>query len=118
MAYLGKIRAEGSEIRGNKGVAGGTLGWIKQLDNTAVSVDQLGVRKGAIAVYQDVWHADILSHLELKLNTGDLSRRAHNLFIGSTVPDECMRQVRKRGDWFLFDPYEIEKVMGFRLEDF
>lgn len=118
MAYLGKIRAEGSEIRGNKGVAGGTLGWIKQLDNTAVSVDQLGVRKGAIAVYQDVWHADILSHLELKLNTGDLSRRAHNLFIGSTVPDEFMRQVRNRGDWFLFDPYEIEKVMGFRLEDF
>lgn len=116
--YMGKLRSKGSDIRGHKGVSSGIIGWLKQLDNTSVSVDQLGQRKGAIAAYLDIWHADILPFLELRLNTGDLSERAHNLFTGVTIPDEFMRQVEKRGDWYLFDPYKIEKVMGFRLEDF
>src|SRR5699024_5032466 len=52
--YIGKLRATGSDIRGFKGASSGTIGWIKQLDNTAVTVDQLGQRKGAVAVYQDM----------------------------------------------------------------
>lgn len=116
--YFGSLRAKGSDIRGHKGVAGGILGWLKQLDNTAVSVDQLGQRKGAIAAYLDVWHLDLPEFLELRLNTGDLTKRAHNLFTGVTIPDEFMRQVKKRGDWYLFDPHKIRQVMGFSLEDF
>lgn len=116
--YFGSLRAKGSDIRGHKGVSGGILGWLKQLDNTAVSVDQLGQRKGAIAAYLDVWHLDLPEFLELRLNTGDLTKRAHNLFTGVTIPDEFMRQVKKRGDWYLFDPHKIRQVMGFSLEDF
>ena len=44
--------------------------------------------------------------------------RAYNVFPGLTVPDEFMRQVNKRGDWYLFDPHQIKKVMGFSLEDY
>lgn len=116
--YIGKLRAAGSDIRNFKGVAGGTIGWIKQLDNTAVSVDQLGQRKGAIAVYQDIWHKDVLNFIDLRLNTGDKDKRAYNVFTGLCIPDEFMRQVKKRGDWYLFDPHEIKQVMGFSLEDF
>lgn len=116
--YFGSLRAKGSDIRGHKGVSGGIIGWLKQLDNTAVSVDQLGQRKGAIAAYLDIWHLDIPEFLELRLNTGDLTKRAHNLFTGICIPDEFMRQVNKRGDWFLFDPHKIREVMGFNLEDF
>lgn len=116
--YFGKLRATGSDIRGHQGVAGGILGWIKQLDNTAVSVDQLGQRKGAIAVYLDAWHLDVQEFLELRLNTGDLIKRAHNIFTGLCLPDEFYRQVKKRGDWFLFDPHKVKEIMGFNLEDF
>lgn len=116
--YFGKLRASGSEIRGKEGVSKGTIGWIKQLDNTAVSVDQLGQRKGAIAVYQDVWHKDVVSLMDLRLNTGDSSMRAHNVFTGVCIPDEFMRQVNSRGDWYLFCPHEISKKMNFNLEDF
>lgn len=116
--YMGKVRSSGADIRGNKGVGGGVVGWLKQLDNTAVSVDQLGVRKGAIATYLDIWHRDTPRFLELRLNTGSLEERAHNLFFGTCIPDVFWRQVRKRGDWFLFDPYEVKTVMGFSLEDF
>ena len=116
--YLGKIRARGSAIKGFKGASSGVIPWIKQLNNTAVSVDQLGRRKGAIAVYLDVWHADILAFLDLKLNNGDERQRAHDLFTGVCLPDVFMEQVENRGDWYLFDPHEIKRVMGFRLEDF
>lgn len=116
--YVGKIRAAGSDIRGNMGAAGGIIGWLKQLNNTAVSVDQLGVRNGAIAAYLDVWHYDIEDFLELRLNTGDLNKRAHDLFLGACIPDLFMRQVEKRGDWYLFDPHEVKTKLGFSLEDF
>ncbi len=65
--YMGKIRARGSSIRGYKGMSSGVVPWIKQLNNTAVSVDQLGTRKGAISVYLDVWHRDIEDFLDLKI---------------------------------------------------
>lgn len=116
--YMGKIRARGSSIKGYKGMSSGVIPWIKQLNNTAVSVDQLGTRKGAISVYLDVWHRDIEDFLDLKLNNGDERLRAYDIYTGVCIPDYFMEQVEKRGDWYLFDPYEVKQVMGYSLEDF
>ncbi|MGM7681248.1 ribonucleoside-diphosphate reductase subunit alpha [Cytobacillus sp. Hm23] len=116
--YLGKIRARGSDIKGFKGVSSGVIPWMKQLNNTAVSVDQLGQRQGAISVYLDVWHKDILSFLDTRLNNGDERLRTHDLFTGVCIPDVFMEVVEKRGEWYLFDPHEVRKTMGFSLEDY
>jgi ribonucleoside-diphosphate reductase alpha chain len=116
--YMGKVRSRGSSIRGFKGASSGVLPWIKQLNNTAVSVDQLGQRQGAIAVYLDVWHKDIFTFLDLKLNNGDERLRAHDIFTGVCLPDIYMEQVEARGEWHLFDPHEVRTVMGYSLEDF
>lgn len=116
--YMGKVRSRGSSIRGFKGASSGVLPWIKQLNNTAVSVDQLGQRQGAIAVYLDVWHKDIFTFLDLKLNNGDDRLRAHDIFTGLCLPDIFMEQVEARGDWHLFDPHEVRTVMGYSLEDY
>ncbi|MCM3665914.1 ribonucleoside-diphosphate reductase subunit alpha [Mesobacillus subterraneus] len=116
--YLGKIRSRGSDIKGFKGISSGVIPWMKQLNNTAVSVDQLGQRQGAIAVYLDVWHKDIFPFLDAKLNNGDERQRTHDLFTGICIPDLFMEQVEKRGDWYLFDPHEVRRVMGFSLEDY
>lgn len=116
--YLGKIRSRGSDIKGFKGVSSGVIPWMKQLNNTAVSVDQLGQRKGAIAVYLDVWHKDIYSFLDSKLNNGDERLRTHDLFTGVCLPDLFMEQAENRGEWHLFDPHEVRKVMGYSLEDY
>lgn len=116
--YMGKVRSRGSSIRGFKGASSGVLPWIKQLNNTAVSVDQLGQRQGAIAVYLDVWHKDIFTFLDLKLNNGDDRLRAHDIFTGVCLPDIFMEQVEARGDWHLFDPHEVRTVMGYSLEDY
>ncbi|MCM3708467.1 MULTISPECIES: ribonucleoside-diphosphate reductase subunit alpha [Cytobacillus] len=116
--YLGKIRSRGSDIKGFKGASSGVIPWMKQLNNTAVSVDQLGQRQGAISVYLDVWHKDIFSFLDAKLNNGDERQRTHDLFTGVCIPDLFMEKVECRGYWYLFDPHEVRTVMGFSLEDF
>ncbi|MFD1427968.1 ribonucleoside-diphosphate reductase alpha chain [Kroppenstedtia sanguinis] len=116
--YLGKIRSRGSDIKGYKGISSGVIPWMKQLNNTAVSVDQLGQRKGSIAVYLDIWHQDILSFLDAKLNNGDERLRTHDLFTGVCIPDLFMEAVEAREDWHLFDPHQVRRVMGWSLEDF
>ncbi|GEL77002.1 ribonucleoside-diphosphate reductase subunit alpha [Tenuibacillus multivorans] len=116
--YLGKIRSHGSSIKGFKGVSSGVMPWMKQLNNTAVSVDQLGQRQGAIAVYLDVWHQDIFKFLDAKLNNGDERQRTHDLFTGVCIPDLFMEKVQAREDWYLFDPHEVRQVMGYSLEDY
>ncbi|MBE1555225.1 ribonucleoside-diphosphate reductase subunit alpha [Sporosarcina limicola] len=116
--YMGKVRSRGSSIRGFKGASSGVLPWIKQLNNTAVSVDQLGQRQGAIAVYLDVFHKDIFTFMDLKLNNGDDRLRAHDVFTGVCLPDLFMEQIEVRGEWHLFDPHEVRTVMGYSLEDY
>lgn len=117
-AYLGYVRSTGAAIRGVKGASGGVIPWIKQLNNTAVSVDQLGQRKGAIAVYLDVFHKDIESFLDLRLNNGDQRLRAHDVFTSVCIPDIFMEAVERRGEWYLFDPHEVKAKKGWYLQDF
>src|SRR5699024_12830139 len=108
----------GSSIKGYKGMSSGVVPWIRQLNNTAVSVDQLGTRKGAIAIYLDIWHMDIEPFLDLKLNNGDERMRAHDIFPGVTLPDYFMEQDEARGAGYLFDPHEVRQATGYSLEDF
>ncbi|MFD2610896.1 ribonucleoside-diphosphate reductase subunit alpha [Paenibacillus gansuensis] len=116
--YIGKVRSRGSDIRGFKGVAGGVIPWVKNFNNTAVAVDQLGVRSGAAAVYLDVWHKDIFDFLNVKTNNGDDRMKAHDIFPGVCIPDLFMQRVRERGSWYLFDPHEVRTVMGYSIEDY
>lgn len=115
--YYGKVRAKGSTIKNYENASSGVVPWIKQLNNTAVSVDQLGQRKGAVAVYLDVFHADVEAFLDLRLNNGDERQRAHDIFLGLSVPDLFMEAVENRGDWYLFDPHEVKKVMGWKDDE-
>ena len=63
-----------------------------------------GKRKGAFAIYLEVWHADIADWLDLKKNTGKEERRCHDLFYGLWVCDLFMKRVRADADWSLFCP--------------
>ncbi|WP_296112736.1 ribonucleoside-diphosphate reductase subunit alpha [uncultured Anaerococcus sp.] len=117
--YFGKVRANGSDIRGFEGVAGGVIRWIRLANDTAVAVDQLGVRQGAVAVYLDIWHKDIPEFLGLKTNNGDDRMKAHDVFPGVCMPDLFWKEVRDNmeGDWYMFDPHEVEKKYGKAIED-
>lgn len=117
--YFGKVRASGSAIRGFEGAAGGVIRWIRLANDTAVAVDQLGVRQGAVAVYLDVWHRDLPEFLNLRTNNGDDRMKAHDVFPAVCYPDYFWQQARDHieGDWYLMCPHEIQTVKGYALED-
>ena len=117
--YFGKVRSHGSDIRGFEGAAGGVIRWIRLANDTAVAVDQLGVRQGAVAVYLDVWHRDLPEFLQLRTNNGDDRMKAHDVFPAICFPDYFWKQVEENigGDWYLFDPHEVLGIKGYALED-
>ncbi|MCS0542923.1 hypothetical protein NXY55_23385, partial [Aeromonas veronii] len=94
--YYGKVRALGSDIKKFKGNSSGIVPWIRLINDTAVSVDQLGQRQGAIAIYLDLFHKDIMNgFLDLKTNNGDERRKAHDIFTGVSVPDLFMEKLQE-----------------------
>ena len=118
--YFGKVRAAGGKIRGFKGAAGGTIRWMKLVNDTAVAVDQLGMRLGAVAVYLDVWHKDLPEFLQLRTNNGDDRMKAHDIFPAVCYPDLFWRMAEEDLDnkWYMFCPNEIMSVKGYCLEDY
>ena len=118
--YFGKVRATGSSIRGFKGVAGGVIRWLKLVNDTAVAVDQLGVRQGAVAVYLDAWHKDLPEFLQIRTNNGDDRMKAHDIFPAVCYPDLFWRMAKEdlNQPWHLFCPHEIMTVKGYCLEDY
>lgn len=118
--YLGKVRAKGGSIRGFSGAAGGVVRWIRIINDTAVAVDQLGVRAGAVAVYLDAWHRDLPEFLQLRTNNGDDRMKAHDVFPAVCYPDLFWRMAQEDLDqeWHLMCPHDILTVKGYALEDY
>lgn len=113
-----RVRSQGSLIKGTNGPSSGIVPWLKTLDSSVAAVNQGGKRKGAAAIYLETWHADIESFLELRDNTGDHERRAHNLNLANWVPDLFMQRVEADGEWSLFDPKQVPELVDLWGEAF
>jgi len=105
-----QVRALGGVIDDHKSAAGGTVPFLKIANDVAIAVDQLGTRKGAIAVYVEPWHMDIVDFIDLKKNSGEERRRAHDLFPSLWITDMFMERVLEDSHWTLFDPYEVKDL--------
>ncbi len=105
-----QVRGMGSYIDGHKHAAGGIVPFLKIANDVAIAVDQLGTRKGAIAVYIEPWHIDVRDFLDLKKNSGEERRRAHDLFPALWLNDLFMERVQADANWTLFDPYEVREL--------
>jgi ribonucleoside-diphosphate reductase alpha chain len=106
-----RVRSRGALIRGTNGASNGIVPWLRTLDSSVAAVNQGGRRKGAACVYLETWHPDIEEFLELRDNTGEDARRAHNLNLANWVPDEFMRRVESDGVWSLIDPDEMPELV-------
>jgi len=113
-----QVRGMGSFIDGHKHAAGGIVPFLKIANDVAIAVDQLGTRKGAIAVYIEPWHIDVRDFLDLKKNSGEERRRAHDLFPALWLNDLFMQRVQEDGRWTLFDPYEVRELTDLYGEEF
>jgi ribonucleoside-diphosphate reductase alpha chain len=113
-----QIRSLGGAIDGHKSAAGGTVPFLKITNDIAIAVDQLGTRKGAIAVYLEPWHMDIIDFIDLKKNSGEERRRAHDLFPALWISDLFMKRVLEDSYWTLFDPVEVKDLSECYGEEF
>jgi len=113
-----QVRSIGSYIDGHKNAAGGTVPFLKITNDVAIAVDQLGTRKGAIAVYLEPWHMDINDFLDLKKNSGEERRRAHDLFPSLWINDLFMKRVQEDTIWTLFDPYQTKELTLLHGDEF
>jgi ribonucleoside-diphosphate reductase alpha chain len=101
------VRALGAYIKGTNGKSQGVVPFLKVVNDTAVAVNQGGKRKGAVCSYLETWHLDIEEFLELRKNTGDDRRRAHDMNTANWIPDLFMKRVFEDKEWTLFSPNEV-----------
>ncbi|GIF37896.1 ribonucleoside-diphosphate reductase subunit alpha [Actinoplanes xinjiangensis] len=113
-----RVRGRGALIRGTNGRSNGIVPFLKTLDAGVAAVNQGGRRKGAACVYLEPWHPDVEEFLELRDNTGEESRRTHNLNLANWIPDEFMRRVEADGDWSLIDPSDAPELTDLFGEAF
>lgn len=113
-----RVRSDGSLIQGTNGKSNGIIPWLKTLDSSVLAVNQGGKRKGACCVYLETWHADIEPFLEMRNNTGDEGRRAHNLNLANWIPDLFMKRVNDGAMWSLFDPKIMPNLTDLYGEEF
>jgi ribonucleoside-diphosphate reductase alpha chain len=112
------VRALGSHIKGTNGKSQGVVPFLKVVNDTAVAVNQGGKRKGAVCAYLETWHLDIEEFLELRKNTGDDRRRAHDMNSANWVPDLFMKRVSENSDWTLFSPSDVPDLHERYGKDF
>ncbi|SNC63270.1 ribonucleoside-diphosphate reductase alpha chain [Kytococcus aerolatus] len=105
-----RIRSRGALIRGTNGLSNGIVPWLRTLDASVAAVNQGGRRKGAACIYLEPWHPDVEEFLELRDNTGEDSRRTHNLNLAHWIPDEFMRRVEADAEWSLIDPDTVPEL--------
>lgn len=104
------VRSKGAGIRGTNGKSQGIVPFLKIFNDVALAVNQGGKRKGAMAAYLEVWHLDLEEFCELKKNTGDERRRAHDIHTAVFINDLFMKRVQERGKWTLFSPDAVPEL--------
>lgn len=112
------VRALGAHIKGTNGRSQGVVPFLKVVNDTAVAVNQGGKRKGAVCSYLETWHLDIEEFLELRKNTGDDRRRAHDMNTANWIPDLFMKRVFSDEKWTLFSPNNVPDLHDKHGRDF
>jgi ribonucleoside-diphosphate reductase alpha chain len=101
------VRATGSIVSTTGVESQGVIPFLKIANDVTISINRSGRRRGAAAVYLEYWHLDIEDFMELRKNTGDERRRAHDLNTAAWVPDLFMKRLREDGYWTLFSPSDV-----------
>jgi ribonucleoside-diphosphate reductase alpha chain len=104
------VRATGAFIKSIGVESQGTIPFIKIANDVTVSINRSGRRRGAGVVYMETWHYDFEDFLELRKNTGDERRRAHDLNTASWIPDLFMKRIEADADWTLLSPHEAPEL--------
>lgn len=114
---LSKLRARGEQIKGIDNAASGVIPVMKLLEDSFSYANQLGQRKGAGAVYLNIFHWDIVEYLETKKINADEKNRIQSLSIGIIVPSKFFELAEENKPLYVFAPFSVYKEYGKHLDD-
>jgi ribonucleoside-diphosphate reductase alpha chain len=114
---ISKLRMLGDPIKGRKGAAKGVIPVMKILEDGFSYADQEGQRKGAGAVYLNVFHGDILRFLDTKMINADEKTRMKTLSTGVIMPQKFIDLYENDESFYTFSPYSVYKEYGIHLDD-
>lgn len=115
---ISNIRAKGSLIRGTNGPSDGIIPMMQVYNQVGKYVNQGGRRKGAVALYIEPYHADIIDFLHAKKAQTHEDMRAKDIFLALWIPDLFMKQVKSDGDWWLMCPDKSPGLVDSYGEEF
>ncbi|MBM3894258.1 ribonucleoside-diphosphate reductase subunit alpha [Candidatus Dependentiae bacterium] len=100
------IRSTGATIK-TIGMPGqGLIPFLKIANDVTSTISRSGNRRGATCAYLEPWHADYEDFLDLRRNTGDDRRRAHDMNTASWIPDLLVKRVMEDSTWAFISPHE------------
>ncbi len=113
------LRATGAMIKTINTESLGVIPFLKIANDVTAAINRSGRRRGATCVYMEVWHMDYEDFLDLRKNTGDERRRAHDINTASWIPDLFMQRLLRNEKWTFFSPEEtpdLHHVYGKEFE--
>lgn len=110
------LRARGSRIA--NGRTSGPVPFIKVFESTVSAWNQGGTRPGALAIYFQWWHPDVMDMLSLKSNGGTEENRARRLKYALKLNDYFIRAVMNDETVALVSPHEAPDLYGVYGEEF
>lgn len=111
-----RLRAKGSKI--SNGQTSGPVPFIKVFESTVSAWNQGGTRPGALCVYFQWWHPDVMDLLSLKSNGGTEENRARRLKYAIKVNNRLIDAVLNDEVVALVSPHEAPELYGLWGQEF
>lgn len=114
---ISAMRAKGGYIEGTQGYSSGPIPFMKFYESIMKAWNQGGKRPGALAIYFNWWHLDVMDILSLKSNGGTDENRARGLQYAVKLNQYFLDAVKNDDEVTLFDPKDCSDLLGkFGLE--
>lgn len=115
---ISMMRAKGGYIEGTQGYSSGPVPFMKFYESIMKAWNQGGKRPGALAIYFNWWHLDVIDLLSLKSNGGTDENRARGLQYGFKMNQMFIDAVINDEEIHLFDPHEVPNLVGVYGDEF
>lgn len=101
------LRATGAMINSINVESQGLIPFLKIANDVTAAINRSGRRRSATVAYLECWHYDFEDFCDMRRNTGDERRRAHDINFAAWVPDLFIKRLIADEEWTLFSPDEV-----------
>lgn len=112
------LRATGAPIKSINVESQGVIPFLKIANDVTAAINRSGKRRSATVAYLESWHYDYEDFLDLRRNTGDERRRAHDMNFASWIPDLLIKRMVEDKEWTLFSPDDVSDLHDLYGKEF